>query len=377
MIHTDYSQRLAAHLARTSWTATGAAIAGYSSTAVDAVLAKAEITFDDLAVLLSPAAGERLEEVARRAHQLTLQRFGRTVLMYAPLYVSNYCTNQCRYCGFNTENDLPRTALSVDEAIRESMLLHEMGFRHILLVSGEHPHFATNDYLAALAEVLRHQFSSVGIEIQPLSCEEYRKLIAAGVDAVTCYQETYNPETYAEMHPGGPKRDYHWRLNTLDRAASAGIRKVGLSALYGLDDWRTEAYLAGMHARHLMTRYWQTQISISFPRLRHAEGDFVPPYPIDDRALTQLICALRLVFPDVHLVLSTREPAVLRDHLLPLGITQMSAASRTAPLGYSQEHEAGAQFDVMDTRSAAAVARAIAQLGYEPVWKDWDETFLA
>jgi 2-iminoacetate synthase len=359
-----------------SWDHLAQKIDGCGGERVSAVLAGADCSVDDLWILLSPAAGERLEEMAQRAHRLTLQRFGRTILLYAPLYVSNYCINQCKYCGFNIKNTVSRRCLTVDEAYRESMLLHAQGFRHILLVSGEHPDYAHAAYLAELAEKLRHEFSSVCIEVQPLSQDEYSGLIEHGVDCVTCYQETYNPATYAAMHPGGPKSDYYNRLNTLDRAAAAGIRKVGLSPLYGLDDWRVEALMVGLHARHLETRYWQTQVCLSFPRLQRAAGAFDAPYPLDDRSLTQLICAMRLVFPDAHLILSTRETARLRDQVLPLGITQMSAGSRTAPQGYSHDHEAGEQFDVMDQRTANEVAMAIAGQGYEPVWKDWDEQFL-
>jgi len=340
------------------------------------VVAKPAHDLDDLPVLLSPAAARRLEDLAQRAHALTLQRFGRVVVMYAPLYVSNHCMNQCAYCGFNARNPLERRALSVEEAVRESMLLHDAGFRHILLVSGQHTQYAQASYLAQVAGQLRAHFASINIEVAPLRREEYAVLIEHGVDGVICYQETYNPATYAAVHLGGPKRDYDWRLGTLERAAEAGVRRVGLSALYGLDDWRVEGWMAGLHAYYLMTRYWRTQVSISFPRLRAAAGGFEPLQPLSDRGLAQLICALRLVLPDAHLVLSTREPAALRDHLLRLGITQMSAGSRTAPLGYSHDGEAGAQFDVMDERTPTAVAAAIADAGYEPVWKDWDRRFL-
>ncbi len=360
----------------TPWDALRARIAGCPSSRVDATLAKDSLSVEDLWVLLSPAAADRLEDMAQRAHRLTLQRFGRVVLMYAPLYVSNYCSNLCVYCGFNARNKVERRAMTVDEAVEESRLLHAMGFRHILLVSGEHPRYAQADYLSELAERLRHMFASVCVEVQPLTTDEYARLIDRGVDCVTCYQETYNRVTYAEVHPGGPKSDYDWRLATLERAAKAGIRKVGLSALYGLDDWRVDAFFVGLHAEYLMRRYWQTQVSISFPRLRHAAGGFTPSNPLPDKGLVQLVCAFRLALPDAHLVLSTRERAEVRDNVLPLGITQMSAASRTSPQGYSRDQEAGEQFCVMDHRSAVGVADAIRRAGYEPVWKDWDERFL-
>ncbi len=371
-----FYQKCSEILADNSWNSVRKQIENCSAETVEAVLAKPEIGIDDLWALLSPAAGMRLEEMAQRSHQLTLQRFGRTVLMYAPLYVSNYCTNLCIYCGFNAKNKIDRYSLTIDEAVGESKLLREMGFRHILLVSGEHPDYATLKYLSELSDKLREDFSSICIEIQPLEKDEYKKLIGHGVDCVTCYQETYNPEKYSTVHPGGKKSDYEWRLNTLDRAAQAGIRKAGLSALYGLDNWRVEGLFSGLHAHFLMTNYWQTQVSISFPRLTHAEGDFVPEESLPDKGMAQLICALRLVLPDVHIVLSTREEAKLRDKMLPLGVTQMSAASKTSPLGYSHNHQTGEQFDVMDTRSAAEVADAIFKAGYEPVWKDWDKEFL-
>jgi 2-iminoacetate synthase len=363
-------------LADDGWRRVQTTMAAVCAKDVAAVLAKKNWELADLPVLLSPAAADRLEALAQRAHALTLQRFGRVMLLYAPLYVSNYCTNLCAYCGFNARNPLERRALTVDEAVRESTLLHAQGFRHILLVSGQHPQHAQAGYLAALAERIRHAFSSIAVEVAPLRREEYATLVEHGVDGVTCYQETYNPATYRAVHLGGPKRDYDWRLGTLERAAQAGMRKVGLSALYGLDDWRVEAFFVGVHAHFLMAHYWQTQISISFPRLRAAAGGYQPPQPLSDAGLAQMICALRLVLPDAQLVLSTREPAALRDRLLPLGITQMSAGSRTAPQGYSQDGAAGEQFDVQDERTAADVAAMLTRAGYEPVWKDWDAVYL-
>lgn len=371
-----FSEYVNTLMSRTSWNAITSHIVSANDDDIRRILSKDECSIYDLPALLSPAAETYLEEMAQKSHALTLARFGRTVLLYVPLYVSNYCTNKCVYCGFNADNDVERLALSVDETVEESTRLHDMGFRHILLVSGEHPQYAHTNYLIELAERLRHMFSSVCIEVQPLSQNDYAHLISAGVDCVTCYQETYNPKRYAEVHPGGPKRDYDARIDTLGRAAKAGIRKVGLSPLYGLDNWRTEALFTGLHCHFLMTHYWQTHPAISFPRLRAAAGGFEPQNPLPDAGLAQLISAFRLCLHDVHLVLSTREPAHLRDALLPLGITQMSAASRTAPLGYSHDGDAEPQFSVLDTRSSHDVANAIIKAGYEPVWKDWDEYFL-
>jgi len=363
-------------LANSGWENLTEEILGSTQEQVNSVLAKSELSINDLPVLLSPAADKQLEIMAQRSHKLTLRRFGKTVLMYVPLYVSNYCTNLCVYCGFNASNKVKRLAMTIDEAVAESKLLHKMGFQHILLVSGEHPNYATVDYLCELSEKLRDKFSSICVEVQPLSQENYATLINSGVDCVTCYQETYNKKKYSKVHPGGKKNDYNWRLETVERAAKAGIRKVGVSPLYGLAEWRTEALLTGFHSYFLMTHFWQTQVSISFPRLRGAAGGFTPDNPLTDRQLAQLICAFRIVLPDVHLVLSTREPAEIRDNMLPLGITQMSAASSTSPHGYSNSSEAGEQFDVIDKRSAEEVASAISKAGYEPVWKDWDKEIL-
>lgn len=374
--YSDFFACLQAFFASYAWEDIAHEMADVSAQTVAHTLTKPTHSIADLPVLLSPAAEAFLEEMAQKAHRLTLARFGRTVLLYVPLYVSNYCTNRCVYCGFNADNTVERCALSLKDAQAESRALAEMGFQHILLVSGEHPRYADVSYIAQLAESLRHMFSSICVEIQPLSQDDYARLITAGVDCVTCYQETYNPATYAHVHPGGPKHDYAHRLTTLDRAASAGIRKVGLSPLYGLDNWRVEAFCAGLHCAFLTARYWQTHTALSFPRLRYAAGDYTPPAPLSDAGLALLICAFRLCLPDTHLVLSTRERADVRDALLPLGITQMSAASKTAPFGYSHAYDAEPQFAVQDTRTAAEVARAIAHAGYDPVWKDWDATFL-
>ena len=332
---------------------------------------------EDLAALLSPAAEPYLEAMAREAHRITRCRFGRVIQMYAPLYVSNECTNGCLYCGFSRRNRVKRRTLTPAEAESEARILLEAGFRHILIVSGESPRHVDTDYLAALSLALAGRFASISIEVQPLSCGDYRRLSASGVDGLVSYQETYDPEAYARFHPSGPKRDFSFRLATAERGGAAGLRRLGIGALLGLSDWRAEGWFTGLHAGFLQKTFWRTHVSISFPRLRPTAGGFSPPHPVDDRALVQLVCALRLVHPDCGLVLSTRERAELREHLLPLGITQMSAGSRTEPGGYSHEREAERQFEVDDTRPPAEVAEGIARLGYEPVWKDWDAEFLA
>jgi 2-iminoacetate synthase len=332
--------------------------------------------FDDFLALLAPSAADFMEEMAQAAHRLTVRRFGRTIQMFAPIYMSNECTNACAYCGFNRHNRIVRATLGADEVVDEAKVLHRQGFRHILLLTGESPQYAPVDYLIGVARKLQRIFASISIEIYPLSTDDYRRLILNGVDGLTIFQETYNLRQYAKFHPSGPKHNYRWRLETPDRGGRAGFRRLNIGALLGLCDWRVEGAFLGLHADYLVHRYWQSSVSISFPRLRPAAGGFQPPFPVRDAHMVQLMCALRLWLPDAGLVLSTREPATLRDNLLPLGITQMSAGSKTAPGGYAAKEKAESQFEVCDLRSPKEVADMIAGRGYEPVWKDWDTSFL-
>lgn len=349
---------------------------------VERALSAEQVDLDGLAALLSPAAGDRLEELARRARALTLRRFGRVVSLYAPLYLSNVCRNACVYCGFRADRPADTRTLTPNEARREGEHLAGQGFRHLLLVAGEAPELVSLDYLGQVAERLRPLFASLSVEIQPLEEAGYRELVARGVDGLVVYQETYDPEQYAALHPRGPKRDMGYRLETPGRAGRAGFRRVGLGALLGLADPRVEAWFLGLHARHLMRHCWRSHMSVSFPRLQPSAGRFEPPRPASDRELVQLVCALRLALPDAGLVLSTREPPWLRDRLAPLGITMMSAGSSTRPGGYTLNPEgsggvgdATCQFEVADHRPPAEVARALRGLGYEVAWKDWDQGF--
>jgi 2-iminoacetate synthase len=342
---------------------------------VEQALAAPQIRLEEFKALLSPAAAPYLEPMAQRAHRLTVQRFGRTILMYAPLYLSNECSNGCRYCGFNAHNRMTRRTLTMEEAEAEARVLHERGFRHLLLVTGESPRLADNAYLCAAVERLRPLFSSMSIEVYPMDEAGYRQVVASGVDGLTIYQETYDRDLYAEMHPFGRKRDYAFRLAAPEAAATAGMRRIGIGALLGLGRFRVEGFFTGLHALYLAHHHWRTHLTVSFPRMRPADGGFQPLNPVPDRDFVQLICALRLLLPDAGLVMSTRESAQLRDHLLPLGITQMSAGSCTSPGGYAEQDESGRQFVIDDDRSHVEVAALIARPGYEAVWKDWDTAF--
>jgi len=332
--------------------------------------------FDDLLALLAPAGADFIEEMAQAAHWLTVQRFGRTIRMFAPLYMSSECINACVYCGFNRRNRIARATLSVDEVVEEAKVLHQQGFRHVLLLTGESPRHTPVDYLIRVTRKLQPIFASISIEIYPLPTDDYRRLIQNGVDGLTIYQETYHLKQYAAIHPAGPKRNYRQRLETPDRGGQAGFRRLNIGALLGLCDWRVEGAFVGLHAAYLARRFWQSHVSISFPRLRPAAGEFQPQFSVTDAHMVQLMCALRLWLPDAGLVLSTREPAGLRDNLLPLGVTQMSAGSKTAPGGYAAKENVEGQFEISDLRNPQEVADMIAGHGYEPVWKDWDAGFL-
>jgi 2-iminoacetate synthase len=330
----------------------------------------------DLAALISPAAEASLPEMARRSALLTAQRFGKTTQLYAPVYLSNHCTNRCAYCGFAASNRIVRRCLTLDEAEAETDILYQRGFKHILLVSGEADNVVDVDYLEALTLRLRGKFAAVSIEVQPLSTARYTRLFKAGITAVAVYQETYNQDVYKQVHLAGKKTDYHYRLETPARVAAAGMREVGIGALLGLTDWRAEGLAIGLHLAWLRKNFWGTGVTVSFPRLRPAAGAFAPLVPVSEKNLSQLIFALRLFDPDVGLVLSTREEARYRDGMLGLGPTRYSAGSCTAPGGYSNpELSDGEQFSVGDLRTVEEVSLAIAAKGFDPVSKDWDSAF--
>jgi len=354
---------------------------------------KEELGLSDFARLISPAGAVEVEAMARRAWALTQRRFGKVVRLFAPLYVSNECINNCTYCGFSRDNPILRVTLSVDEVVTEAQALAAQGFRNVLLVAGEHPRFVSEGYLAECVAALRKFVPGISLEVGPMEESEYRPLVAAGAEGLVVYQETYDRPVYSEMHTLGPKKNFDWRLETPERAYAAGFRRLGIGPLLGLGDWRWEALCVAAHAQWLLKHCWKAQLTVSLPRLRPCAGEFEPLVNVSDAELVQLVCALRLLLPDVGLVLSTREPARLRDGLFPLGITHASAGSHTEPGGYTgagrenlhrtergrivemAEHAsewATGQFDIADERSPRDVAAAIAALGYEPVWKDWD-----
>ncbi len=321
--------------------------------------------------LLLPKTKEELRILAQKAHEISLKKFGKTISLYAPLYLSNECENKCAYCSFNFDNKFPRLTLTKEQALKEAETLHQQGFRHILLVSGEAPQKINLNYLGEIIQNLKPLFPSISLEIYPLSEEGYRTLKNAGASALTIYQETYHRETYQKFHCG-PKSNFDFRFQTPERGAKAGLRKVGLGFLLGLYDWKFEALKLYQHIHFLMKKYWQTQIAISFPRIRSTLQNFAAPYPVSDLEFIQLICAMRIAFPEAELVISTRENSQLRDQLVYLGINTMSAGSKTSPLGYTQPQENKGQFEVEDNRNPQEVSSALKNQGFDAMWKDWD-----
>lgn len=357
-----------------NWNEIKSSIYAKTSADVERALTKSSCDLEDFKALISPAAAPYLEIMAQKSHHLTLQRFGRTIQMYLPLYLSNVCHNICTYCGFSLDNKMPRRILNPQEVAQEVEVIKAMGYSHILLVTGEANKQVGTAYFEKIIKQIAPQFSNISMEVQPLSQPDYETLIKAGLHAVLVYQETYNHERYNIYHPKGRKSNFEFRLDTPDRLGKSGVHKIGIGALLGLEDWRTDSFFTALHLDYLERTYWQTRYAISFPRLRPHAGSFMPKSIINDRELTQLICAYRLFNQEVELSLSTRENQTFRNHIIKLGITSTSAGSKTNPGGYSVAPEALEQFAIDDNRNPQEMAAAIKAQGYEPVWKNWDNS---
>jgi 2-iminoacetate synthase len=352
--------------------------------------------------LIAPKSDHELETMARDARDLTRRHFGRTMRLFAPLYLSNECVNNCKYCGFSRDNPILRVTLTVDQVVREARHLAAQGFRHILLVAGEHPRFVSEGYLEECIAALRTFIPTVALEVGPMETPDYARMVKAGAEGLVVYQETYDRSAYADLHTAGPKKDFDWRLACPERAYAGGFRRIGIGALFGLADWRDEALGLAAHLEYLYRNCWKASFTVSFPRMRPAAGGFHPTHPLPDRDFVQLVCAFRLAFHHLGIVLSTREPSTLRDAVLPLGITSMSAGSHTEPGGYTGEggddlhltvkgrrveldatrkgesdcSKATGQFDIADERSPGEISAMLQAQGFDPVWKDWEESIL-
>jgi len=354
------------------WSQVKESIYGKTAEDVRRALGKPRRDLEDFKALISPAAAPYLEAMAQISHQLTQKRFGKVIQLYIPLYLSNECQNICTYCGFSYENKIRRKTLQAGELLQEVAFIREMGYEHVLLVSGEASQTVGMDYFKKALRLVRPHFAHISMEVQPLEEEDYAALIQEGLNTVLVYQETYHREDYKLHHPKGKKSNFDYRLETPDRLGRAGIHKMGLGVLIGLEDWRADSFFTALHLQYLERTYWKTRYSLSFPRLRPFSGGLEPKVEMTDRELAQLICAYRLLDEELELSLSTRESPIFRDHAVRLGITSLSAGSRTNPGGYSADPDSLEQFEVHDERSPAVIAAMIRRAGYEPVWKDWD-----
>lgn len=363
-------------LKRYSWTETTAQILSKTTADVERALAKRRPDIDDFMAMISPAALPYLEQMAQLSRSITQKRFGKTISMYIPMYITNSCTNSCVYCGFNRHNKFPRVVLTQSQIEDECKAIRTLGpFENLLIVTGENPLVAGTDYLEETLHTCRPYFNNLTIEVMPLPSEDYYRLTQAGLNGVVCFQETYNRDNYKIYHPAGKKSNFEWRLEGYDRMGMAGVHKIGMGVLIGLEDWRTDVTMMARHLLYLRKRYWKTRYSVNFPRMRPSESGFQPNVVMSDRELAQLTFAFRIFDNDVDISFSTRERPNFRDNILSLGATSMSAGSKTDPGGYHTYPQSLEQFAVSDERTPADVAKAIRSHGYEAVWKDWDKIF--
>lgn len=363
------------------WNDTMQLVSNASEQDVMRVLTKARnnrqpLSPEEFAILISPSADPFLEEMAIMSQAITKERFGNTVSLYIPMYVSNACTNKCVYCGFNHDNPFERTTLTLEQVEAECKAIKELGpFENLLIVSGEYPTLSGVDYLENVLKVCRPYFHNLTIEVMPMKAENYSRLTHYGLYGVICFQETYNRDAYRKYHPQGMKSHFDWRLNGFDRMGEAGVHKIGMGVLLGLENWQPDVVMMARHLRYLQKKYWRSRYSVNFPRMRPSESGYQPKSIITDRELAKLTSAFRLFDHDVDISFSTRESAEYRNHILPLGVTSISAGSRTEPGGYASTPDALEQFEISDERTPAVVAESIAQAGLQPVWKDWDSLF--
>ena len=363
-------------LKKYDWDETAARIMGMTATNVERALSKERLDDLDFMALVSPAAAPYLETMARRSRRITEQRFGKTISMFIPLYITNSCTNSCVYCGFNHHNKIKRVILTPEEIELECKAIKALGpFENLLIVTGENPKLAGTDYIEKALQVCRPYFSNLSIEVMPLSAEDYERLTHSGLNGVICFQETYHRERYKVYHPAGMKSNFEWRVNGFDRMGQAGVHKIGMGVLIGLEDWRTDVTMMARHLSYLHKNYWRTKYSVNFPRMRPSESGFQPNVVMSDRELAQLTFAFRIFDPDVDISYSTRENHVFRNNMATLGVTTMSAGSHTEPGGYATHVNSLEQFAISDDTSPERVAADLRALGREAVWKDWDRVF--
>ena len=365
-------------LEKIDWDETTQKIMSKTDADVRRALTKSHCDVEDFMAMLSPAAEPYLEQMAQLSKKYTEERFGNTMSMFIPLYITNSCSNSCVYCGFHVSNPMPRVILTPEQIENEYKAIKEIApFENILLVTGENPAKAGVPYLAKALDIAKKYFSNLKIEVMPLAAEEYAELREHGLNGVICFQETYHKANYNIYHPRGMKSKFEWRVNGFDRMGQAGVHSIGMGVLIGLEkEWRTDITMMAYHLRYLQKKYWRTKYSVNFPRMRPAQNEgFHPNCYMTDKQLAQATFAMRIFDHDVDISYSTREPAFIRNNMAMLGVTTMSAESRVNPGGYHTYPQALEQFTVSDNRKVGDIIASLKAVGREPVWKDWDASF--
>ncbi|MDD6488401.1 MAG: 2-iminoacetate synthase ThiH [Clostridia bacterium] len=344
----------------------------FTATDVRNALAKDRLDYYDYAALLSPAALPFLEQMAEKAQKITRRQFGNTIAMFTPIYIANYCENQCVYCGFNCKNKIHRAKLNLDEIEREYQAIAATGLKEILILTGESRSMSGIEYIGDAVELAKKYFSLIGLEIYPVDVDEYKYLHERGADFVTVFQETYNTDTYAKVHLAGQKRIFPYRINAQERAILGGMRGVGFGALLGIDDFRHDAFSVGVHASLVQKKYPHADIAVSVPRLRpyinNAEEN---PKDVHEKQLMQVMCAYRIFLPYASITISTRERAEFRDNAVKIAATKISAGVCVGIGGRSEEEKGDEQFEISDPRTVDEVADALRKNGLQPSFNDY------
>ena len=348
----------------------------YTAQDVQAALSHEHITPQDFRALLSPAALPFIEQIAQRAQKETRKHFGNSIYMFTPIYIANYCENYCIYCGFNCHNKIRRAQLNYDEIDKEMAAIAKSGLQEILILTGESRKKSTVEYIGEACKIAKKYFRVIGLEIYPLNSDEYAYLQKCGADYVTVFQETYNSDKYETLHLAGHKRVFPYRFYAQERALKGGMRGVGFAALLGLDDFRKDALATGMHAYYLQKKYPQAEIAFSCPRLRPIiNNDKINPMDVHERQLLQVVCAYRLFMPFASITVSTRECSRVRNNLVNIAATKISAGVSTGIGEHSNENpekdKGDAQFEISDTRSVDEVYNDLLKINLQPVMAEY------
>lgn len=365
IIESDLMERVLAATAAYDYTT-------YTKRDVEHALSQERLSFHDYGALLSPAAQPYLEAMARKSLAETRKHFGNSVTLFTPLYIANYCENECTYCGFKATNKIHRATLTMEEVENELKAIAATGLEEILILTGESRFKSDVEYIGETIKLATNYFSTIGIEIYPLNTDEYAYLHSCGADFVSVYQETYNPEAYEKFHLWGSKRVFPYRFHAQERALLGGMRGVSFGALLGLDDFRKDAFAAGLHAYFIQQKYPHAEIGFSVPRLRpYINNAKNNPRDVHETQLLQVMLAYRLWMPFAGITISTRERPGFRDNVLGLVATKASAGVSVGVGGHNEEQKGDEQFEISDNRSVAEIHQMIVKKGLQPVYTDY------